>query len=85
MNTRKRKDRYKRSRKKFKEIPAENSPNLIKNNLDIQTAQQTLSRINSEIHTKTHHSKNIQRQRKSWEQQKKNDSLCTKNPNNINS
>ena len=38
----------------FKEIMADNFPNLMKNNLNIQVAQQTLSKINAKRSTPRH-------------------------------
>ena len=58
-------ERQREEQKKiFEEIMAENFPNLRKNtNLHTQEAQQIPNRINTEIHTHTHHSKNDQKQR----------------------
>lgn len=46
--------------KRLSEIMAEKFPNLMKDvSLPIQAAQQTISRINSETHTKTHYNQNV--------------------------
>ena len=58
--------------KVFEEIMAENFPSLMKEmHINIQEDQQTLSEMNSEIHTETHENQTFNKQRENLESRKR--------------
>ena len=64
--------RWSKMGKVFEEIMAENFPSLMKDmNINIQEDQQTLSEMNSEIHTETHENQTFNKQRENLESRKR--------------
>lgn len=60
---------------------AENSPNLMNDiNINIQEAQQTPCRINSETHIEIYYNENTERQRQNLKSSKRSNSSYTRDP-----